>query len=234
MSVGQKTPLALSLNQFSERKILDAIQLLGKSLPAIVVSNDNSIVTVSFQITSQFTLPNVTMPLFGPEYVRYPIQPGCKGLVIPSDFYLGGISGLGGGVAGLDTPANLSALVFLPISNTAWSNVDMDAVTVYGPNGVVLRDESSNTIFTLTPDSITMVSPGSVKATVGGTSFELTPSAWALSGQNGSLTDETASTSPETMHNAWAALITWLNSHTHSDDGSGPPSTPFSGGSIAP
>ncbi|MCV5580282.1 hypothetical protein OFO05_33300, partial [Escherichia coli] len=76
-------------------------------------------ITVSFSLTNiPFTLPQVTIPLFGPEYVRYPMQPGDRGIVIPADTYIGGMSGLGGGVADLTQPMNLSALVYLPISNT--------------------------------------------------------------------------------------------------------------------
>ena len=98
----QKTPYARAINQFAEQKVLDAIQTLGKALPCHVVAIAGSIVTVQFDITNTpFTLPNVTCPMFGPEYIRYPTQVGDLGVVISADCYIGGVSGLGGGVAEL-------------------------------------------------------------------------------------------------------------------------------------
>ena len=120
-----------------------------------MVSVKGAIITVKFEITDPvLTLPNVTVPLFGPEYIRYPIQPGDKGVVFSCDAYIGGMSGLGGGVASLTQPTNLSALVFFPIGNTQWVTVDPQAVVIYGPNGVVLRDAQSQVTFTLTPTAI--------------------------------------------------------------------------------
>lgn len=238
MTISQKVRVGRAMNEFAEKKVLDAIQILGKALPASVVKNDNSIVTVNFEVQSDFTLPQVTIPLYGCEYVRYPIKAGDLGIVIPADVYIGGVSGQGGGVASLTTPANLSALVFLPISNTEWSNVDITTVTVYAPNGVILRDQDSNTIFTLTPNSIAMVAPNSITATSGGTVMTLSPSGWSITGTTGQLSDGTAHTSPAIMNAAWAAMVTWLNSHTHTSASPGSPTTPpivsFTGTSIAP
>jgi hypothetical protein len=241
-----KTPLAASLNVFAKNKINDSFQLTGKALPCSVVSVVGSIVTVKFEINSQFTLPNVTMPLFGPEYIRYPIQTGCKGIAIPADAYIGGMSGLGGGVSDLSRRANLSTLSFLPIGNTEWSSVDPNAVTIYGPNGVVLRDTGGNSTFVLTPTSITMIGKNSVTVESGGTSLILNSSgSYTLKGTSGSLlatagltiNDGAHGTSPSIMNAAWAALVSWPHSHdpTYPQGGNtGVPPAPFSGGSIAP
>jgi hypothetical protein len=164
-----KTPLSKSLPNAIQGKILDAMQLVGKNLPCHVVAVDGAIVTVSFDITSDYTLPNVTMPLFGPEYIRYPIQVGCKGFAIAADARLGGNSGLGSGVSDLSQPANLSALMFMPFGNTAWSSVDANAVVIYGPNGVVIRDSGSGAVITLTPSGI--------NCEVGSSIFNITSSA---------------------------------------------------------
>lgn len=157
----QKTHLGLTLNQFSQQKILSEIQKLGKAIPCSVTAVSNSIVTVSFDITGPFTLPSVTIPLFGPEWIRYPIQVGTLGVVFPAGFYLGGVSGLGGGVADMAQPGNLSALVFFPVGNKNWANTDdANAVVVYGPNGVKLRDQGATTHFTLIPGEISMSAGG--------------------------------------------------------------------------
>lgn len=148
MSIDQKLNFGSSMNRFAERKVEDALQKAGKVLPASVVKQDGNMITVAFELRDiPYVLPQVTVPLFGPQYIRYPMQPGDKGIVIPADTYLGGVSGQGGGIADLTPPANLSALVFLPISNTEWEPVDGQVVTIYGPEGVTIRDAGSNTTF---------------------------------------------------------------------------------------
>lgn len=234
MNDAQRLNFAKSLNNFADEKIKEALELAGKVLPATVVKQSGKMITVSFSLTNiPFTLPQVTIPLFGPEYIRYPMQPGDKGIVIPADAYIGGMSGQGGGTADLTQPPNLSALTYLPISNTEWQDVDPEVVTVYGPEGVTLRDAGSNTTFLLKPDSIAISTPDSFTVTVGGTVLSLTSSGWSLSGQTGHLQDSDASTSPAIMHAGWLSLVSWLNSHRHTNgnggSNTGTPTSTFSG-----
>lgn len=184
----QKTPVSDTLNEFARLKAADAIQQTGRSLPATVVSAKGSIVTVKFEITnSVFTLPNVTIPLFGPEYIRYPIQPGDKGFVVAADAYLGGMSGLGGGTADLSQLANLAALVFFPIGNTSFFAVDPQAVVIYGPNGVSIRDATDANDVTVNKQVITLTSPNSITSTVGTSKVTMTPTAITLSSSGHSI-----------------------------------------------
>lgn len=234
MNDAQRLNFAKSLNNFADEKIKEALELAGKVLPATVVKQSGKMITVSFSLTNiPFTLPQVTIPLFGPEYIRYPMQPGDKGIVIPADAYIGGMSGQGGGTADLTQPFNLSALTYLPISNTEWQDVDQEVVTVYGPEGVTLRDAGSNTTFLLKQNSIAISTPDSFTVTVGGTVFSLTSSGWSLSGQAGHLQDSDASTSPAIMHAGWSSLVNWLNSHRHTNgnggSNTGTPTSTFSG-----
>lgn len=121
---------------------------------------------MNFEVNSVYTLPQVTMPAFGPEYIRYPIQIGDKGYTMAADAYLGGMSGLGGGTASLSLPANLSALVWMPIGNTGWFSVNPNAVTIYGPDGTILQDTNGKTVETLTPTSWSLnVSNGAASIT---------------------------------------------------------------------
>lgn len=235
----QKTPLARSLSDFTQSKISDANQILGKSLPATVVSKTGSIVTVKFEINSIFTLPQVTVPLFGPEYIRYPLQPGDAGVLLAVDARLGGLSGLGGGTASLDNPGNLTALVFLPFGNTAWEAVDPNAVVIRGPNGVVLEDESNACTFVLTPTSVTCIAPNGITMSCGTTTLALTPTSWSLIGANGTLSDGSHTTDVTLMNSVWTALITYINGHNHSGvqsggSNTGVPTVLYSGGNIAP
>jgi hypothetical protein len=135
MSAGQKVPFGQSLNRFSQSKIDDNQQALGQALPCSVVSVAGAIVTVSFEIaqTSNFTIPNVTMPIQESRYVRLPVQAGDKGLAIPADTRLGGIDGLGSGLAPLSNSMNLGSLIFFPIGNKDWNGVNPDAVHIEDP-----------------------------------------------------------------------------------------------------
>lgn len=221
MSTAQKLNLNKSLNNFAQNKIEDAAQVAGRPLPAVVVAQSGKMVTVSVSINSGFTIPELTVPIFGPEYVRYPMQAGDKGMLLNMGIYVGGMSGQGGGVADLTVPQNLSALVYLPISNTEWASVDPNVVTVYGPEGVTIRDKDSNTTFLLTPEAITIAAPNNFKVTVGGTILNLTPTGWSLEGVNGALTDGGGTTSPAVMNEAWQALRSWANSHVHTNGNGG-------------
>ncbi|WP_158781583.1 hypothetical protein [Pantoea sp. BAV 3049] len=234
MSINNKMNFGSNMNRFAENKIAESQLMSGKVLPASVVKQSGKMVTVSILLRDiPYTIPHLTVPLFGPEYTRYPMQPGDKGIVIPADTYLGGVSGLGGGTADLTPPANLSALTFLPISNTEWQDVDPEVLTFYGPEGVTLRDAGSNTTFLLAPESVAIVTPGQFKVSVGETVFTLTPDGWSLVGQNGVLTDSEASTSPAIMLQGWLALVGWVNGHQHSNgnggNNTGGPTSQFSG-----
>lgn len=158
----QKTPLARTLEQFTARKIGGALALEGQSLPASVVSVQGSgIVTVKFEIVGPTpTLPNMMVPVAGSEYVRLPIQPGCLGWVMSADTYLGGVSGLGGGVADLKKRANLSMLVFSPIGNKNWSpSEDPNSLVLYGPDGVIIRNAASTSSIKITPAGEVLIAP---------------------------------------------------------------------------
>lgn len=170
----QKTHLARSLNQFADKKVGQAIQILGKSLPCSVSAIPTAgvpIVTVKFEVNAApWTLPNVTVPMFGPEYLRYPIQVGCKGVVFPVDAYVGGVSGLGGGTADLSQRGNLSTLVFFPIANKGWTASEApNKAVLYGPDGVVLRDAGSKTVITIDKtDGVTITVQAAAHVTVNG------------------------------------------------------------------
>lgn len=152
----QKTPLGRSLNDFAQRKVAEAIWQTGRALPCSAVSADGALITVKFEVQSGFTLPQITVPLFGPRYIRYPIAEGDAGVVIAADAQLGAVSGQTSGASNLAAPANLGALFFVPLGNKGWPDVDPDAVTLTAPNGVVLQDDTGASTFVLTPTSITM------------------------------------------------------------------------------
>ncbi len=164
MSENLKIPLFQSLQTSIDNRIQNALQALGKALPCTVVSASGTIVKVSFDVNLPWTLPQITMPVMGWQYIRAPIQAGDQGYALPADLSLGQISGLGSGTANSRIPANLSALVFMPIGNKAFMAVDPNAVTLYGPNGVVLQD--TNAVAQV------KVNPTEILATLGTTSIK--------------------------------------------------------------
>ena len=68
-------------------------------------------------------------------YVRLPIQVGDKGITIAASVLIGIVSGLGVGLSPLTQPPNLSALVFLPVSNLNWATPNTNAIVLTPPNG---------------------------------------------------------------------------------------------------
>ena len=143
-----KQPFLQNMLGAVDWRIKTAMQQNGMSLPCHVLSAQNNFVTVSFDVTnSPMTLPQITIPIIGPQYIRYPIQPKDAGFTIAADVYLGNSSGLTGGTApDFGTTSNLtSVLVFVPISNVQWALPDdPNKLICYGPNGVEIRDTGSN------------------------------------------------------------------------------------------
>jgi len=223
-----KQPVYRTLTNGIRGRINDAIQLTGRALPCHVVKVLGALITVQFDISSQYTLPTVTVPLFGPEYIRYPIKTGDRGQVIPCDARIDYSSGQTNAIAGIDasTTGNLSAVFFMPLGNKNWVVVDPTQVTVYAPNGVLIRDTGSAAKINLLPGSITI--------SLGSSTWEMTPGGVTVTTPvytvnapsivlNGNLSQGTGSTSyPATLqgpitviHDVTANGIT-LGVHTHS------------------
>lgn len=157
MSSAQKTPFAVTMNQFTDRKIDEANQEQGQSLPCVVTAVNGAIVTVNFQISNtDFTYPPATCPVIGSRYIRIPVQVGDKGICIAADARLGGISGLGLGLAPIGLPSNLGGLVFVPIGNAAWQTIDPNAVVISAPNGSVIQSDDGKSTVTISEGQILM------------------------------------------------------------------------------
>ncbi len=182
MSQSQKRPFANNINNFFDDKLYKYQENQGLALPCSVVKVEGQIVTVTFEVSTELTIPTVTCPVIGSQYIRIPVQVGDKGFCISASVRLGGVTGLGEGLAPLAGVGNLGALVFVPIGNLNWTTVDPNAVTIYGPNGVVLRDTGSSTTFTLTPSGLTINSGGTIKLQVGGNSITISSSGVDLEG----------------------------------------------------
>lgn len=174
----QKTPFARSITEFARIKIDDATQLIGKRLPCSVVEVDGAIVTVKFEVTTDFTLPQVKVPIANSLYAREPTQVGDLGWVQTADARIGGVSGLGIGTADLSPPANLGALVFEPIGNAGWEpSPNPDAYLLQGPDGVIIRDIGNNCSIVVDQETIVVTGKTQIKLQVGSGSITITDGA---------------------------------------------------------
>ena len=154
----QKIPFIRSINQFAENKWDSLIDLEGKAIPASVtaiVGNTGTIVTVKVEVTTNYTIPPVTIPVFGPQWMRMPLQVGDMGVVFPADTSIGNVSGLGPAKVDLSKPANLSALVFFPVGNTNFpARMNQNRFELYGPDGVILYAANKEFIIQVTGSEI--------------------------------------------------------------------------------
>jgi hypothetical protein len=173
----QKTPFFTSLARHGRREINTALELTGKALPASIVTMMGSIATIKFELTNiPFTLPNVTMPIAGSEYIRLPLQAGCKGVVFPADARLGAVSGLGGTSTDLSTPGNLSALVFFPLGNKGFAAPeDANQLELYGVDGALIKSTVNKEWFAQwTKNGVTIANKaGSASIAWNGTAWEI-------------------------------------------------------------
>ena len=178
--------LQKQLNRNAIRRASEAIQATGRALPCSVTAVNGSIVTVKFEVNSTpWTLPPITIPKLESNWIREPTQIGDFGMTVPADAYLSAISGFGGAAPTLARPANLSALIFVPVSNKQSPPIDPNAAQVQGPNGAIIRTTTGTTSSVVTNASGTTVTYGSntlvingteIAGTVGSSSFTITSS----------------------------------------------------------
>lgn len=174
MDQSRKLPIYSSLIETARKASTRAVHMDGRSMPATVVSVSGSIATVNFELESDFTIPQIAVPIFGAEYIRQPIQNGCKGVVFASDYYLGAMSGLGPGRATLPKRGNLSNLVFFPIGNSGWSPVDDDTLTMYGVSGVKILDKLGGSSYVEVEEGAITLSNGDASIKLDGGNVEIT------------------------------------------------------------
>ncbi|HDR9497037.1 TPA: hypothetical protein QDC06_000222 [Burkholderia cepacia] len=159
-----------SLNQIAINKAQQAVNSLGRALPCRVTKVSGAIVTVAFEVdTSPWTLEPITIPKAESNWLRMPTQVGDLGVTAPSDLYLGGISGLGGGRADMRKRGNLSTLYFVPISSASSGPIDPNAAQVQGPNGVVIKTTTGTTSEVVTNQNGTTITFGNNSLTLSAT-----------------------------------------------------------------
>jgi hypothetical protein len=190
--------LQSSWNQLATSRAAELIQSTGMALPCRVVAVSGSIVEVAFEVDSgNQTIPNVTLPKAESQWLRAPTQIGDFGLTVPSDTYLGGISGLGGGVASLAVQyGNLSTLVFVPVASSGFSaSPDPNKAWVNGPAGAVLSN-AARTSSVVVSDSAVTITVGGKIWTFGASGFTLSTGTVAETHQHGGVEAGSSDTGP--------------------------------------
>lgn len=181
MSNEQRTPLSRTLPLVGQRAALAEIEQRGYALPCHVTAVNGAIVTVAFDVVSMAPLPPCTMPIAGSEYIRLPIQVGCKGVARPASVDISIVTGLGPGNSLPDIteiPGNLSALEFAPTGNAKWTaSPNPDATVIYGAGaGVILQD-----IGGASPNASVTVNATGVTIKVGSKTWSFTSSGFTWS-----------------------------------------------------
>lgn len=172
----EKLWLQQRLNKAAIEKAKEAILATGRALPCKVESISGSIVTVSFELdTSPWVLPKITIPKAESNWVRMATQVGDTGFTVPADVYIGHISGLGESSSSiLSKPANLSSLVFVPVSNSNSPSPNNNASVVQGPDGFIGQTTQGTASSVVTNQSGTTVTFGSTVLSIDATSITMT------------------------------------------------------------
>jgi hypothetical protein len=196
----QKTPVGPSLSRIGMQAAATAIQQFGRALPCTVTAVSGQMVTVKFEVNTPFTLYPITIPIIGSQWLRIPVQEGDQGMTVACDTYLGGVSGLGGGVATMTPRLNMTSLAFAHISQTTWpASPNPNAAWINGPQGAILSDTAQTVVVyanketgevTITaPTSIVLNAPDvTINAT---TSFTINSGGktWTFNAAGGTLSD---------------------------------------------
>jgi hypothetical protein len=136
-----KHPLQYRLNQWSNKRVNEGLEIQPKSMPCHVVKVDKDFIEVAFETQNGiFTPPTVKIPQSMSQYSREPTQVGDKGYAVPGDYYLGGVTGDAGGRTDFYPRGNLTTLSFQPVSHKANPTRDYDQHTqTGGPNGWIVK-----------------------------------------------------------------------------------------------
>jgi len=161
MSNGQKFPFNVALSQAMQRESENQQALTGRLWPCHVVAVQGQIVTVKFDLLPEMgvVIPDATIPIATFEYIRYPVQIGDKGVTLCAEVSIAAHVGLGKGLATRARMPSMAALYFLPLAQMGFSQVDPNKITLYGPDGAVLRTAGGESSITVDPTSIVQEAP---------------------------------------------------------------------------
>jgi hypothetical protein len=148
------TPLWRSLPSHARKQVQDGVQKTPKAIPVSVVSVQGELVTVKVEAQGNYTIEQFQVAQGYSEWMRGATQVGDKGYVTAADFYIGGMTGLGGGTADYRDRANLTPMVFFPVSQKTFPHNptrDFNALFLNGMTGTVNQDTGGKSVHTVHP-----------------------------------------------------------------------------------
>lgn len=156
-----------NINRAATNRALEVMQNTGLGeLPVQVVAVSGSMVTVAFQVAGPWTLPQIQIPKAESQWVRAPTQVGDYGMARAAGTFLGGISGLGSGVANTTVNyGNLTTLTFVPVASTSFGAApSLNQAWVNGPKGSVVSDTAQTATHVVSVP--THGTPGTIASTI--------------------------------------------------------------------
>lgn len=129
-----------------------------RTVPASLLSVKGRIATVQIEANSETPLPQLTVPLIESEYIRTPLQTGCKGLLIGTSINVDFLAQLNTQRPDItDRTGTLTSAAFIPLASATWQELDRDTLNLYGVTGVEMTDRlNGNTSVTLTEECATV------------------------------------------------------------------------------
>lgn len=157
-----KLPMQQMLNQIATEAVVAHMKEAGKALPCSVLDVNGSFVQIQFEVSSAVAvLPKIWLPKAESQWIRIPTQKGDYGITVPADAYLTAITGQSETPASLDArPGNLSALVFIPVANKNFPQVDAKTAYISGPSGVLLQTSDGKSAIQISENNITLTCGG--------------------------------------------------------------------------
>ncbi|CAI3958274.1 unnamed protein product [Commensalibacter communis] len=150
-----KAPLFKSLIDIAQNTVNSDNDLQGKIWPATIETYDGFMAIVNIEISSVNNYPQIEVPVLRSEYIRLPIQKGCRGFLIPLAVNIDHIIGMGL-TAPTDTAGfNLGNMAFLPIASQLDPKTDKDILVIYGEDqGVKIQSKDGKTFVYIKKNSI--------------------------------------------------------------------------------
>lgn len=177
-------PLAFHLPRAIDKRTQDKNQIGSQSIPVSVTKVVGEHVQVKVEAQGKFTIPgNMLYPQVFSAWIRQPTQVGDKGVLVPADYYLGGMSGNAGGVANYSGRGNLTPLAFVQLSQKSFptnNTRNLNQAFINGPQGVRLQTTDGNAFID--------IGTGAIRIKFGSNEVVINGSGITLNGNNITLT----------------------------------------------
>lgn len=149
-------PIFKSLNDIARNESVTSRNAQGHIIPATVESFDGTLAVVNIEVSSENNYPQITVPLLRSEYIRFPIQKGCRGILIPLYVNIDHIIGLGLVAPTMKMGFNFQNMAFLPIASVTQPEIkNNNTLVLYGESdGVKIQTKDGSTHITVNHNTV--------------------------------------------------------------------------------